>query len=425
MPATGPVSKAGKAASSRNAVKHGILSEAVLVTPQETEQDWQSHLSAVRENLAPRDHLETCLAERVALLLWRMRRLACAEVEAITWSQQRVVNDYPKEEFDGKHPSPVHEHAERLQEAMRWLDLWNSVSTIPDGQWLDSSSAAVLVRQAMRVAGMREGQAPPGLPLFGEWTREVWTGGRLRACLAWIVTERGLDRDQFDSRCRAHLEERVKQAQDRVETVHGDLQRMTRRRMLPPETEMQLQSRYEAHLGRELSRTLKALRDLRSRPGPAEERLEVRQSASGSPPSPVGNGGSEERSLQGSVPLPVDRNGDGRPKAAVGAGAQVEPTAVPAVAAAGMSPQEPVASRHPARARKAENCGTNSPVPLQAAPDSRGSGAIRREEHMPSRPASGASRPPVAGDRAGKHSRERPAGCQYIEIIVPPRRAPE
>jgi hypothetical protein len=80
MPCTGPTTEAGKAAFSRNAVKHGLLSESPVVTALETYDDWQSHRDGVLADLAPRGQMETCLAERAALLIWRLRRTAEAEI---------------------------------------------------------------------------------------------------------------------------------------------------------------------------------------------------------------------------------------------------------------------------------------------------------------------------------------------------------
>ena len=79
----GPKTEAGKAASSRNALRHGLLSEAPLTAAYEKPDEWQAHLRAIVESLAPRDQAEACLAERVALLHWRLRRCAAAEVEQL------------------------------------------------------------------------------------------------------------------------------------------------------------------------------------------------------------------------------------------------------------------------------------------------------------------------------------------------------
>jgi hypothetical protein len=40
----------------------------------EEPEDWESHLGGILQNLAPVGHLEVTLAERVALLSWRLHR---------------------------------------------------------------------------------------------------------------------------------------------------------------------------------------------------------------------------------------------------------------------------------------------------------------------------------------------------------------
>lgn len=81
----GPKTQSGKAASSRNALRHGLLSDAPLTTRHETQEDWDAHLQAVVAALQPQDHLQTCLAERVAHLHWRLRRVGIAEVEMLEY----------------------------------------------------------------------------------------------------------------------------------------------------------------------------------------------------------------------------------------------------------------------------------------------------------------------------------------------------
>lgn len=77
----GPKTEAGKAASSRNALRHGLLSEAPVTTRYETMEEWSAHRRAMLADLQPRNHAESCLAERAALLQWRLRRVPLAEAE--------------------------------------------------------------------------------------------------------------------------------------------------------------------------------------------------------------------------------------------------------------------------------------------------------------------------------------------------------
>jgi hypothetical protein len=79
-PACGYNSVEGKVIVSRNATKHGLFS-AVPVIPGVCPEEWQAHRSGVVESLAPVGLLEVDLSERVALLLWRLQRVARYEVQ--------------------------------------------------------------------------------------------------------------------------------------------------------------------------------------------------------------------------------------------------------------------------------------------------------------------------------------------------------
>jgi hypothetical protein len=72
---TGPKSAAGKTRSAKNAPRHGLRSE-LPVLPGERAEDWQVHRDGIVQSLAPAGGLEAVLAERVALSLCRLRRVA-------------------------------------------------------------------------------------------------------------------------------------------------------------------------------------------------------------------------------------------------------------------------------------------------------------------------------------------------------------
>ena len=76
--ATGPRSKGGKERSSRNAIRHGIFSE-VVVLPSESREKYQSLVSELWETLQPVGKLEEVLVEKLATLMWRQRRFLVAE----------------------------------------------------------------------------------------------------------------------------------------------------------------------------------------------------------------------------------------------------------------------------------------------------------------------------------------------------------
>ena len=75
MPKTGPRSDRGKADSGRNGWKHGILSEVMAIDGLEEPQEWETLRDGVVDSLEPENDLERLLAERIAIALWKLRRL--------------------------------------------------------------------------------------------------------------------------------------------------------------------------------------------------------------------------------------------------------------------------------------------------------------------------------------------------------------
>lgn len=80
---TGPKTAKGKARSSENALRHGVLSERAVSHYEENEK-FNALLAQLVAELAPETALESTLVERIAILLWREKRLAAAEAEQIT-----------------------------------------------------------------------------------------------------------------------------------------------------------------------------------------------------------------------------------------------------------------------------------------------------------------------------------------------------
>ena len=76
---TGPKTAEGKARSSKNALKHGIMSQEVLL-PWESEKDLEAFGKRLRADLAPVGELEFLLADRIISTAWRLRR--CLKVES-------------------------------------------------------------------------------------------------------------------------------------------------------------------------------------------------------------------------------------------------------------------------------------------------------------------------------------------------------
>src|SRR5271157_2208565 len=74
---TGPRTEAGKNHSRRNALKHGVLASALLVTKgggAEDAAEFEELLHALNRDLAPVGRLEEMLVEKIAVCSWRQKR---------------------------------------------------------------------------------------------------------------------------------------------------------------------------------------------------------------------------------------------------------------------------------------------------------------------------------------------------------------
>lgn len=79
LKSTGPKTPEGKARSSMNAVKHGLLTAEILVKGERMDE-FVSFRKKLTAALRPIGELEMLLAERVVSCAWRLRR--CVRVEA-------------------------------------------------------------------------------------------------------------------------------------------------------------------------------------------------------------------------------------------------------------------------------------------------------------------------------------------------------
>ena len=98
---TGPKTEAGKAQSRRNALKHGIFAANMFVYG-ENPSEYEELLDALREDLAPEGALEEVLAEKIAICVWRGRRVLRCEGGLV-----RALADYSEKEMRDHRALPI------------------------------------------------------------------------------------------------------------------------------------------------------------------------------------------------------------------------------------------------------------------------------------------------------------------------------
>jgi hypothetical protein len=80
---TGPRTPEGRAASSRNAFRHGLSAMTLTVMPGESQQDLDQLSETIRNEWKPSGDHENYLTDQMISARWRLERLARWEAEAI------------------------------------------------------------------------------------------------------------------------------------------------------------------------------------------------------------------------------------------------------------------------------------------------------------------------------------------------------
>jgi hypothetical protein len=101
---TGDPGRQGGGALERHPPRHP-LRLAPVVPGIEKVEDWEEHRDGVLDSLQPEGHLEEVLAERVALLSWRLHRVTRYETEAVALYQEKAEEDRPRGGASSRAPT--------------------------------------------------------------------------------------------------------------------------------------------------------------------------------------------------------------------------------------------------------------------------------------------------------------------------------
>jgi len=265
---TGPRTLTGKARSARNATKHGLTARAVVLPHLEDTADWGAHRGAIIAALAPVGALEAELAERVALLTWRLRRvvrvetaiiagqLADAERDAVERARPRTDDDEELGFDDGwtETLDTLRDDAENLDvRAMRHRRI---ILADADTE-LDPAGVEALVYDVAE-------RADPGASVEAldgvapDWRTRRWTGREeLERMLA-----RAFGNEELVGMARVLVMLRADAARRRLEDAEKRHARHVAERQVPT-VNAELLERYETHLQRQLASALTMLRDVR------------------------------------------------------------------------------------------------------------------------------------------------------------------
>ena len=285
--ATGPRTAQGKERSKRNALKHGIFSQAALLK-DESRAEYDALLNDLRENLQPEGALEEALVEKLALGTWRLRRLIIAETAEIqnaigflAWGAEQRQADRSNNisEYNIRYEGGLIRQITNAQALDTCLDLLKELGDrIEDDGFAPESDAQTLTK------------------LYGEPSPEKWQKTLFDSYRAWSRTAECSEKERQQhgyatpEKCKENfLEEldgeikrleRYKKTRASMEAEKTKVEALRQHVPLTPQFHNLL--RYEASLERNFDRTLSQLERLqRMRLGqPVLPKLEVQHSLS-------------------------------------------------------------------------------------------------------------------------------------------------
>jgi hypothetical protein len=275
----GPATQDGKAVVRWNATRHGISSPKPVVPGLEKTEDWESHRYGIMENLCPVGHLEVTLAERVALLSWRLHRVTRYETETIALSQESIEEDiHDTERFRAAlrgegiaattHPIDVRWEAGYTRQAHNALKRFPSLEDAEKVLKAEDAGAVVwdVLMAAQKALGEEidvEALNLPGVPedaIIEELP--AMKVGDVRGCVEAIASAAALDPDELLEAATYEAGYQARHAAGKKERMEEDISRKVRERILPDDKTLEKISRYEAHLSRQLYQTLHELENL-------------------------------------------------------------------------------------------------------------------------------------------------------------------
>jgi len=273
----GPTTREGKEVVRWNATRHGISSPQPVVLGLEKKEDWEEHRDGIMDNLSPVGHLEVTLAERVAVLSWRLHRVTRYETEAISLSQQKIEEDiYTRNRllrslrdspYASTHPEDIRfeaKHDRQVHNALRRFPALDAGKTLR-GEDATAVVWSVLTTAKKRVQGKvdEEGLDLPGVPEDADVVElPTMKVADVRGCVEAIAARIGEDPDELLEAAKVSARMDASSAEAKAERVEGEIRAMSRERVLPDEKTLERIARYEAHPSRQLYQALHELENL-------------------------------------------------------------------------------------------------------------------------------------------------------------------
>ncbi len=172
---TGPKTEGGKTIAKLNALKHGVLSDATVITrgtQKERKEVYQRLSHDLREYFRPHGAMEEILVEQIVVCLWRKRRLLRYEVGCIRKNLETPAPQQTEDADDDSPPQTPTENMVRLEQ--RVAQHREAMALLQDGCDILSNEAAVGWENTYGWVAERLEVAPPeGSDSYGTGIRDA------------------------------------------------------------------------------------------------------------------------------------------------------------------------------------------------------------------------------------------------------------
>ena len=258
---TGPKTALGKAKSALNAVKHGIFTKECLKNISDEEaRDYEALRLGVFESLKPKDQMQAILCDKIAIDVWRLRKVLAYEQGAMQLETLNLdISGSPVNFSDQKAIIYNMENNKSESKDLNQLKKW--LTSKGDANFSDlSDKACWLLEEIVQNLQQR----------FPENYRHMDIE-LLENCkhLSEFCTWNELDLNKFKADLLESIENKLRSTCHMSDYYKKDLQKFDRKRSIY-ETVAQLSStentdkviRYETHLQRSIEKNLRILRSL-------------------------------------------------------------------------------------------------------------------------------------------------------------------
>lgn len=257
MAKRGPKTDGGKARVRLNAVKHGVLCNAPVISGAESEEEWEAHRLAMIESLDARGYAEVALPELAALNLERLQRVARFEADVVAVELEELEEDwlhgYPEAAriLGRELPRPI-DLKNRAERAKLDYALVRRFRGRKHNALLSGASAERMLSSVAHAAGVElEGLHFSGVPTDADWKEFTgWTAGLVRQGIADIASRVGKDAEQLPALAMSRERQAQRQNELLVRVMRRHLERNRHRHMLPPDHKLELLLRYDQHASR-------------------------------------------------------------------------------------------------------------------------------------------------------------------------------